>query len=84
MDNRIITYPMGDVKRCFMEILATRMKELRLASGLRQIDVAQALGIGIPTYCRYEYGQREPSPTTLVKMAKLYQVSTDYLLGLTD
>ena len=48
MDNYIITYPMGDVKRCFMEILATRMKELRLASGLRQIDVAQALGIGIP------------------------------------
>ena len=67
-----------------MEILATRMRALRKTAGLSQADAAKKLDIALPTYCRYEYGQREPSPTTLVKMAKLYQVSTDYLLGLTD
>jgi len=42
------------------------------------------LNIALPTYCRYEYGQREPNATTIAAMAKLYQVSADYLLGLTD
>ena len=67
-----------------MEILAERMKQLRIEKNMKQTDVADALGLSISAYCRYEYGQREPSPTTLVKMAKLYQVSADYLLGLSD
>ena len=67
-----------------MEILAERIKQLRIEASMKQADVANALGLSISAYCRYEYGQREPSPTTLVKMAKLYQVSADYLLGLSD
>ena len=67
-----------------MKILAERMKNLRIEKNLKQTEVAEALGLSISAYCRYEYGQREPSPTNLVKLAKLYQVSTDYLLGLED
>jgi len=67
-----------------MEILATRMRILRKAARLSQADVAVKLNIALPTYCRYEYGQREPNATTIAAMAKLYQVSADYLLGLTD
>lgn len=67
-----------------MEILAKRMKELRLEKKMKQIEVAEALGISISAYTRYEYGQREPGPTTVAAMARLYKVSADYLLGLVD
>ena len=67
-----------------MKILAERMKSLRIEKNLKQTDVASALGLSISAYCRYEYGQREPHASTIVALAKLYQVSTDYLLGLSD
>lgn len=67
-----------------MEILATRMRELRKAAGLTQEMAAKQLNISIPTYCRYEYGQREPAAATIAAMAKLYQVSADFLLGIID
>ncbi len=65
-----------------MGILAQRMKELRLENKMKQAEVAEAIGISITAYCNYEYGQRDPQTATLVALAKLYQVSTDYLLGL--
>lgn len=65
-----------------MKNLALRMKELRMAAGLSQDAAAKKLNISLPTYCRYEYGQREPSASTIAAMARLYQVSTDYLFGL--
>lgn len=68
----------------FMEILSVRMKELRKAANLKQTDVADALGISISAYCRYEYGQREPDASTIAAMATFYNVSADYLLGLSD
>ena len=67
-----------------MEILAERMKLLRQDTKLKQVDAAKALGISISAYCRYEYGQREPDATTIAAMARLYHVSADYLLGITD
>lgn len=67
-----------------MEILAIRMRALRKSAGLSQAAAAKELNIALPTYTRYEYGQREPNATTIAAMAKLYQVSADYLLGLTD
>jgi len=67
-----------------MKILAERMKKMRIEKNMKQTDVAEALGLSISAYCRYEYGQREPNATTIAAMAKLYQVSADYLLGLTD
>ncbi len=67
-----------------MKILAERMKLLRQEATLKQIEAAEALGISISAYCRYEYGQREPDATTIANMARLYHVSADYLLGLSD
>ena len=67
-----------------MEILAERMKELRLENKLKQTEVADFLDVAISTYCNYEYGQREPSATAIAKLAQLYHVSTDYLLGLNE
>ena len=67
-----------------MEILAQRMKKLRLENKMKQTEAAEALEISISAYTRYEYGQREPNATTIAAMARLYKVSADYLLGLVD
>ena len=67
-----------------MKNLASRMKELRKAAGLSQDAAAKKLNISLPTYCRYEYDQREPNASTIAAMAQLYHVSIDYLFGLDD
>lgn len=68
-----------------MEIkLGERLKELRVENGLTQREVADRLHINSVTYLHYEKAQREPPLVLLAEMAALYQVSVDYLLGLTD
>lgn len=61
-----------------------RLKELRDELGKLQKEIAQDLNLSVQVYCNYEKGQREPSFDTLIKMAKYFNVSTDYLLELTD
>ena len=60
------------------------MKELRLENKLKQTEVAKALGLSITGYCGYEYGNRDPQTAVLIKLAQLYHVSADYLLGLNE
>ena len=67
-----------------MDILAERLLLLRKERNLRQADVAMRLGIGVYTYQRYEYGQREPTAPLLRTIADFYGVSADYLLGRSD
>lgn len=61
-----------------------RIKNLRIALSQDQIDVANALNLSREAYCMYENGLRNPSYETLVLMARYYNVSLDYLFGLTD
>lgn len=61
-----------------------RLRELRLKHKLTQIKVSQYLGCCQSTYSDYEYGKIFIPVTQLIKLAELYQVSLDYLLGLTD
>ena len=65
-------------------ILGTRLKELREAKGITQKQLAEFLNINSVTYLHYEKEQREPPLALLADLAKFYDVSTDYLLGLTD
>lgn len=52
---------------------------------MSQKDVADKIGIGVSTYGFYETGEREPTLDTLIQLSeKVFNVSTDYLLGLTD
>ena len=67
-----------------MGILAERMKELRLEKKMKQAEVAKAIGVSTTAYCNYEYGNRDPQTEVLVRLAKLYHVSTDYLLGVNE
>ena len=61
-----------------------RLRDLRLEKGLRLKDVAEAMGVTLRTISNYEAGIREPSLDMLVKLCKFFEVSSDYLLGLSD
>ena len=61
-----------------------RLKELREDRDIRQKEIAEYLHIRQNTYSQYENGQRQLPIDVLVALAKFYQTSTDYLLGLTD
>ena len=67
-----------------MKIFADRLKELRTCAELTQKEIAERLNVKQQSYNRYELNTGEPSFETLVKIAKLFQVSTDYLLGIAD
>ena len=64
-----------------MTILANRLKEARKKSGYNQIDAAKKLGISNGTLSGYERNYRDPDTDILKKMADLYEVSVDWLLG---
>lgn len=65
-------------------ILGKRLKELREEKGLTQKQLAEQLNLHSVTYLHYEKSQREPPLAVLVQMAVFFEVTTDYLLGLTD
>lgn len=66
------------------EILAKRLRKCRDEAGLTQIKVAIYCDITEKAYQNYELGVHEPKVSILVRIARLYQVSIDYLVGLTD
>jgi len=62
----------------------TRLKKLRNEQRLKQEELADILNIKRPTYSKWETGGSYPSYEDLFKIAKFFNVTTDYLLGLTD
>lgn len=64
--------------------LAERLLELRKERKLTQEITAKKLEISMKSYCRYETGEREPTASTLVRMADFYDVTLDYLVGRSD
>lgn len=61
---------------------AERIKALREARGWTQAELARRLSITRNGVNSWEQGLSMPSPTCLVDLAKLFSVSTDYLLGI--
>lgn len=60
----------------------TNLKKLRLQEGLTQQQLADRLGVTKSVVSYYELQERYPSPDVLTKLASVFHVSTDYLLGL--
>ena len=58
------------------------LKRLRLQSGLTQKKLADKMGLTKAVISYYELQERYPSPEVLIKLASIFHVSTDYLLGL--
>ncbi|MGN1060558.1 MAG: helix-turn-helix transcriptional regulator [Candidatus Coproplasma sp.] len=65
-------------------ILGERLKELREEGGYTQKQLAEILGINSVTYLHYEKEQREPPLSLLADIAVFYNVTVDYLLGLSE
>lgn len=59
------------------------MRNLREDNDLTQKEIAALLGTSQTMYARYERGANEMPIRHLIKLAKYYDVTTDYLLGLT-
>ena len=63
-------------------LLTKRLRYLREYNAVTQREIADALCIDRSTYAYYELGETQPSLLMLVRLAKLYDVTTDYLLGI--
>ena len=61
-----------------------RIRDLREDNDYSQQKIADYLHLNRNVYWRYESGVREIPVWAVIKLAKLYRVTTDYLLGLTD
>lgn len=61
-----------------------RLYDLRVDNELRQEDIAKILNTSKQSYGMYENGQRKLKIEDAIKIAKFFNVSTDYLLGLTN
>ena len=61
-----------------------RIRNLREDSDLTQAEIGQKINVPQRTYAYYESGERMIPPQVLVALAQFYDVSVDYLLGLTD
>ncbi|MGN0525858.1 MAG: helix-turn-helix domain-containing protein [Acutalibacteraceae bacterium] len=61
-----------------------RIKDLREDNDKTQKEVADYLGMKQPQYYRYETGVRDIPSDVLIALSKYYNVTTDYILGLTD
>lgn len=66
------------------QILAQRLKECRKEKGLTQNQVAIYCDITEKAYQNYELMTREPKVEILIRLADLFQVSLDYLVGRRD
>lgn len=61
-----------------------RVRELRESRDLTQQDVSKLLKKQITTYRRWETGETEIPVHIIVRLCKIYNVSADYILGLSD
>ncbi len=61
-----------------------RLRDIREDKDLKQADIAKILNVTQQTYSRYESGEISIDKNSLIKLAKYYNTSVDYLLGLTD
>ena len=62
----------------------SRLRDLREDKDLNQTHIAKYLGMSQTGYSKYETGENDIPTEVLVKLAKFYKTSTDYILGLTD
>lgn len=64
-------------------MLNERIRELRIASGISQVELAEKLGVSKQSVSNWENDNIQPSIDMLIKLSKVFNVTTDYLLGLT-
>lgn len=63
---------------------AERIRALRVDCDKTQAEIAKLLKVGQRTYCDYELGKTRIPVDSLIMLAKLYDVSMDYICGVSD
>ena len=58
-----------------------KIRQLRIASGKRQKDLAKAIGVDVPAYSRYEHGDRRPKREQVVRLARIFKTDPDELVA---
>ncbi len=61
---------------------AENLKEMRLEKGVGQVELAEKIGVSKGIISLWENGKREPTLSSLVALAKFFEVSIDTLVGL--
>lgn len=61
-----------------------RIRDMRIDRGLTQKEVAKVINVNQNTYSQYEIGVLNYPLDVVIKLAKFYGTSVDYLVGLTD
>ncbi len=61
-----------------------RIRDLREDKDITQKEMAKILNCSQQVYSNYELGQRDVPTDVLIRLAKFYKVTTDYILGLSD
>ncbi|MGN0797328.1 MAG: helix-turn-helix domain-containing protein [Christensenellales bacterium] len=78
---------MNEIQKIFdfdIKIFAERLKELRIEKGVGQNKLAEDLDLSNASISYWENAKQEPTASAIYKLAKYFNVSTDYLLGLSD
>ena len=64
--------------------IGDRIKELRKEKNFSQSQLARRIGVSQKTVDYWELGTNEPKASYIVKLAELFEVSADFLLGIDD
>ena len=67
-----------------MQIFGERIKELREERNLSSVDLAKAINVSHSSVSRWENNKRVATIDNLYKIARFFDVSADYLIGLED
>lgn len=59
-----------------------KLKTLRTEAGMTQTELAKRLNVTNSVVSYYELQERSPSPDVLIRLADIFHVTTDYLLGI--
>lgn len=66
------------------QLIPERLKNVRENMGITMAEASRKLKLSKIGYCRYEYGERLPSPQMIEAIAQCFHTSSDYLVGLSD
>ena len=67
-----------------IKVMGQRIKELRVSKNMFQEELGEKVSIGQSTIAAYENGRARPSFEVLFKLAIIFDVSIDYILGRVD
>lgn len=61
-----------------------RLKELREIKGISQMQLAKELNLSQSAVAKWELGKTEPTASAIIAVAKYFNETTDFILGVTD